>query len=154
MATTLQDNPLGARATLKTRVGGVEIYALRKLADAGLCDLDRMPYCIRVLLENVLRHAGGGIVTKDDVVGLAGWNAKAMHDASAVTAPWWVFTKAIKSFNADAPSKLNQCAASPFPVPPAAALQYCAENRAQRTALAAALINFCRCSRTSGSSIR
>ncbi|MDA0284942.1 MAG: aconitate hydratase AcnA, partial [Planctomycetota bacterium] len=50
-------------------------YRLRKLAEDGLCDLDSLPYSIRVLLEACLRNEDGFIVTKDDVAGLAKWDA-------------------------------------------------------------------------------
>jgi aconitate hydratase len=36
-------------------------------------DLDRMPYTVKVLLENVLRNCGSEFVTEDDVRALAGW---------------------------------------------------------------------------------
>ncbi|MFH1418679.1 MAG: aconitate hydratase AcnA [Planctomycetota bacterium] len=74
--TAANNDPFGARATLKTNAGSVGICRLRKLADDGIADLDRLPFSIRILLENVLRHAGGGIVTADDVTALAAWNAK------------------------------------------------------------------------------
>jgi aconitate hydratase len=35
-----------------------------------------LPFSIKVLLENVLRHAGGGMVEPDDVKRLAAWNAE------------------------------------------------------------------------------
>src|SRR4029079_9948164 len=46
-----------------------------ELARQGLVDLDRIPFSIRVLLENALRHAGRGFVTEGHVRALAGWSA-------------------------------------------------------------------------------
>src|SRR5207244_5458328 len=42
-------------------------------APGGLIDLARAPVTLRILLENVLRHAGGGIVRGEDVETLAAW---------------------------------------------------------------------------------
>src|SRR2546427_2676696 len=68
-------NPFGARATL--RLGGetATVYRLPELARQGLADLDRLPFSIRVLLENALRHAGRGFVTETHVRDLAAWSA-------------------------------------------------------------------------------
>jgi aconitate hydratase len=67
-------NPFGARATL--RLGGetAVLYRLPELARQGLADLDRLPFSIRVLLENALRHAGRGFVTESHVRDVASWS--------------------------------------------------------------------------------
>ena len=67
-------NPFGARATLRLDGQSAVVYSLPELARQGLADLDRLPFSIRVLLENALRHAGRGFATADHVRGLAGWN--------------------------------------------------------------------------------
>ncbi|MGZ6269783.1 MAG: aconitate hydratase AcnA, partial [Candidatus Limnocylindrales bacterium] len=46
--------------------------SLAVLGSEGV-DLGRAPYTLKVLLENVLRHAGGGIVHDSDVRALAAW---------------------------------------------------------------------------------
>jgi aconitate hydratase len=66
-------NPFGARATLDTPAGAVEIYRLNRLADAGVGPVDRLPVSVKVLLESLLRNAGGRLVPEDDVVRLANW---------------------------------------------------------------------------------
>lgn len=58
---------------LETKAGKVRIASLKRLESRGVTDLDRLPFTIRVLLENVLRHCGNGIVTEEDVEALAGW---------------------------------------------------------------------------------
>ena len=68
-------NAFGALATLKTNGGDVKYYRLKKLAEDGLCDLDSLPFSIRVLLEACLRNEDGFVVSKDDVTGLAKWDA-------------------------------------------------------------------------------
>jgi aconitate hydratase len=66
-------NPFNARASV--RLGGetAVVYRLAELARQGLADLDRLPFSIRVLLENALRHTGRGFVTEAHVRDLAGW---------------------------------------------------------------------------------
>jgi aconitate hydratase len=46
---------------------------LGALQDAGLTHLDRLPYSLKILLENLLRFEDGRSVTKDDVEALAKW---------------------------------------------------------------------------------
>ena len=56
---TTQDLHNGARATLQTAQGPVTYYRLLTLEDAGLVRLDRTPFSIRILLENMLRKVDG-----------------------------------------------------------------------------------------------
>ena len=67
-------NAFGARASLGP--GLPDLYRLDALAHAGLTfgvSLDRAPMTLKILLENALRHAGGGIVREEDVRTLAAW---------------------------------------------------------------------------------
>ena len=67
-------DPFGVRAPLGP--GMPAIYGLSALAASGVVaglDLVLLPVTIKILLENVLRHAGGGIVRESDVVALAAW---------------------------------------------------------------------------------
>ena len=54
---------------------------VRLTAVGGQLDLGRAPVTLRILLENALRHAGGGIVTEADVRTLAGWRPGAGGEA-------------------------------------------------------------------------
>jgi aconitate hydratase len=71
-------DPFGARASLGPALPA--IYRLSALEPLGL-DLGRAPMTVKVLLENALRHAGGGVVRSDDVETLARWRP----GAAAVT---------------------------------------------------------------------
>ena len=42
-------------------------YDLKAAADSLGVDLGALPFTIRILLENVLRHCGNGTVTEEDV---------------------------------------------------------------------------------------
>jgi len=71
-------NSFDALATLRVDDRSFRIYRLDALkAQAGV-DLDRLPYSLKILLENLLRTEDGVSVTKDDIVGLARWDAKAI----------------------------------------------------------------------------
>jgi len=67
-------NPFGTRATLQLGGGPAVVYRLAELARQGLTDLDRLPFSIRVLLENALRHCGRGVVSEAHVQDLAAWS--------------------------------------------------------------------------------
>ncbi|MBS0430857.1 MAG: aconitate hydratase AcnA, partial [Proteobacteria bacterium] len=68
----------GVRDTLA--VGG-ERYRIASLAVLGRqFDLARLPYSIKVLLENLLRHEDGSEVTARQIEALARWDAKAESD--------------------------------------------------------------------------
>jgi aconitate hydratase A / 2-methylisocitrate dehydratase len=71
----MSSDSFGARSTLE--VGGrcYEIYRLDSLAERF--DVARLPYSIKVLLENVLRLEDGNSVTAADVEAIAGWDAGA-----------------------------------------------------------------------------
>jgi aconitate hydratase A / 2-methylisocitrate dehydratase len=69
-------NSFGARATLRAEGHSYTIYRLDALAKQGL-PVARLPFSLRVLLENLLRCEDGKTVTADDVRALATWDAKA-----------------------------------------------------------------------------
>ena len=66
-------SPFGARDTLQTPAGPVEIYRLDRLERAGLGRIGRLPFSIRILLEQALRQCDNFKVTEDDVRLIAGW---------------------------------------------------------------------------------
>jgi aconitate hydratase len=63
----------GARSTL--RVGDRELELFRLDALQQRYDVQRLPYTLRILLENVLRREDGVTVTADDVEAVAAWDA-------------------------------------------------------------------------------
>ena len=67
-------NPFGSRATVRLGSEKAAVYRLEELARQGLTRLDRLPFSIRVLLENALRHAGRGVVTEEHVRQLGRWD--------------------------------------------------------------------------------
>ena len=69
--------------SFKTReslsVGGraYQIYRLDALERAGVGNVARLPFSLKILLENLLRGEDGRTVTSDDITALAGWDAAA-----------------------------------------------------------------------------
>ena len=66
----------GARDTLQTPSGDVSYYRLGKLTDDGIGHVDKLPFSIKILLENLLRNVDNYTVTESDVRKLANWNAE------------------------------------------------------------------------------
>jgi aconitate hydratase len=69
-------NSFGSRSELKSGNRTYEIFKLSALAQHGV-SLINLPYSLRILLENLLRHEDGTRVTADDIKFLANWDAKA-----------------------------------------------------------------------------
>ena len=69
----MAEDRFGARAELP---GGLTYFRLEALARRGVGDVSRLPMTLKILLENLLRHAGDQFVTDDDVAALAGWDGR------------------------------------------------------------------------------
>src|SRR5919112_648536 len=67
------NDPFGARASLATGSGEVEIYSLKALDEGVEADVFSLPFSVRVLLESLLRNCGGKFVSEEDVEALASW---------------------------------------------------------------------------------
>ena len=68
-------NSFNARGPLTAGDRTVEIYRLDALQ--GAFDVARLPFSLKVLLENLLRTEGNGSVTAADIEALAGWDPAA-----------------------------------------------------------------------------
>ncbi len=55
-------------------------FRLDALERAGLTSLARLPFSLKVLLENLLRFEDGQTVTRDDIEALARWNSRSRSD--------------------------------------------------------------------------
>ncbi|HET9065399.1 MAG TPA: aconitate hydratase AcnA [Gemmatimonadales bacterium] len=74
-------DPFGTRQQLAVGSTTATIHSLEALERQGQTALDTLPFSIRVLLENMLRHVGRGVVTEDHVRSLASWTPdSAGHD--------------------------------------------------------------------------
>ena len=77
-------NSFGARSTLN--VGGTD-YEIYKLDAVTEGHVGRLPYSLKILLENLLRFEDGRDVTRDDILALANWNPKATPDTEISFTP-------------------------------------------------------------------
>jgi aconitate hydratase len=69
-------NFFNTRSTLQVDDRSYGYERLEALGRAGL-DVSRLPFSLKILLENLLRHEDGVTVTKGDIEALAGWDPKA-----------------------------------------------------------------------------
>ena len=67
-------DPFGALTSVSLQEGETSFYSLAALDKAGITGLDRLPFSIRILLENAVRQAGRGYVTEDHVQAVAAWS--------------------------------------------------------------------------------
>jgi aconitate hydratase len=69
-------NSFGTRTEIAVGGQAVHIYSLRVLASAGFSGVARLPYSLKILLENLLRHEDGRAVEAEHIRALAGWDPK------------------------------------------------------------------------------
>ena len=75
MTTTIDS--FKSRATLTLAGKAVDIFRLDALRQANVGDVATLPYSIRVLLENLLRHEDDKTVTREHIEAVAKWDPKA-----------------------------------------------------------------------------
>ncbi len=66
-------NPKDAKLELETIDGKKVYYSITKLQEISGKDISRLPFSIKILLENVLRNYDGRIVNTDDIEAIADW---------------------------------------------------------------------------------
>src|SRR5919106_5943661 len=82
-------DPFAARSTLSTPFGEtVTYYRLEALEEQGLANLDTLPFTVRILLENTLRHAGGEFVDDEIVKTLGRWEPRPAGEGPAMELPF------------------------------------------------------------------
>jgi aconitate hydratase len=67
-------DPFGALTPLETTSGTVHYFALDAIRRMDIADVSRLPFSIKIVLENLLRRWDAEIVTQEDVVSLAKWS--------------------------------------------------------------------------------
>jgi aconitate hydratase len=68
-------NSFGAAATLKVRDQNFRIHRLEALDKAGIANTSKIPYSIRILLENLLRFEDDRTVKSSDIEHVARWES-------------------------------------------------------------------------------
>ncbi|MEQ1936019.1 MAG: aconitate hydratase AcnA, partial [Fimbriimonadaceae bacterium] len=69
-------NSFNSKTKLNLAGRDLDVYRLKALDDQGF-STSRLPFCLRILLENLLRKEGQGSVFKEDIEALANWDPKA-----------------------------------------------------------------------------
>ncbi|MCA1778766.1 MAG: aconitate hydratase AcnA [Xanthomonadaceae bacterium] len=68
-------NALNCRDSLEANGKTYQYYSLAKLGEKH--DISRLPYSLKILLENLLRHEDGENITEKDIADIAGWDPNA-----------------------------------------------------------------------------
>lgn len=71
MSTTTPKNSFHSLSKLQLRSGDVNYYSLGALQKAGIADIDRLPFTIKILIEQALRGENGLEVTREHIELLA-----------------------------------------------------------------------------------
>lgn len=79
-------NSFGARSILNVGSKQFQFFRLDAL-NSKTTDVSRLPYSLRILLENLLRNEDGITVTRDDIEALANWNPDHPTDREIVFSP-------------------------------------------------------------------
>lgn len=66
-------NSFDSRKTFVHEGRTAQMYSLKALEEQGV-NLNRLPFSLKILLENLLRNEGGGSVFKADIEALCAWN--------------------------------------------------------------------------------
>jgi aconitate hydratase len=78
----MTSNSFGAREQLQVGDSTFEIYRLDAVQDAA-----RLPYSLKVLLENLLRNEDGRLITADQIDALRAWDATATQSTEIMFTP-------------------------------------------------------------------
>jgi aconitate hydratase len=70
-------NSFGTRTEIRVLDQPVQIFSLPALEKAGFPGVSRLPYSMKILLENLLRREDDAFVTADDIRAVAKWDATA-----------------------------------------------------------------------------
>src|SRR3954463_10445035 len=78
----------GTRTALSTTAGAVTIYSLIALEKRGFPNVARLPFSLKILLENLLRNEDGRFVKQADIEALPNWGvtSKALRENSFIPA--------------------------------------------------------------------
>src|ERR1700683_2877347 len=78
----ISKNSFSTRSALHCGEESFAIYRLNALERSGVGNVARLPFSLKVLLENLLRHEDDHFVHSDDIRALAGWDPSSASGAS------------------------------------------------------------------------
>ena len=68
-------NSFGTKTELRVSKKNIQIYSLPALEKRGFSNVSRLPYSMKILLENLLRREDNAFVKSNDINSLAEWDA-------------------------------------------------------------------------------
>src|SRR5438105_4348866 len=80
-------NSFGTRTSINAGDRAVQMFSLPTLQAGGFPEIARMPYSMKILLENLLRHEDGRFVKAADIEALARWDPKGSAQKEISFAP-------------------------------------------------------------------
>src|SRR6516225_8151028 len=80
-------NSFGTRTALAVGARTYQMFSLPALERAGFPEIARLPFSLKILLENLLRHEDGRFVKPADVEALARWDVKGTTQKEISFAP-------------------------------------------------------------------
>jgi aconitate hydratase len=80
-------NSFGSRTHLKAGARSVQMFSLPALQAAGYPEIAKLPFSLKILLENLLRHEDGRFVKAADVEALARWDVRSTRSREISFAP-------------------------------------------------------------------
>src|SRR5204863_2988814 len=80
-------NSFGARTALAVGGRTYQMFSLPALQRAGFAEIARLPFSLKILLENLLRHEDGRFVKAADIEALARWDVRSTAQREISFAP-------------------------------------------------------------------
>ncbi|MCF8057016.1 MAG: aconitate hydratase AcnA [Desulfocapsa sp.] len=77
-----KSSPFAASRTLRVNNREYLVYSIRALEQQGICTIARLPFSIRILLENMLRYCDRGVALEEDVIRIASWHPEMKNPGS------------------------------------------------------------------------
>ena len=87
MATTTDFTAFNPRIILEVGGKRYTAYSVKALEGLGYGPMERLPFSLRILLENLLRHFPQGLVSGQDIDNLATWRPDRISDAAVPFMP-------------------------------------------------------------------
>ncbi|MDT8398522.1 MAG: aconitate hydratase AcnA [Pseudomonadales bacterium] len=76
---------IDCQSSIQVNDRSYHIYSLSTMASPAT--LERLPYALKILLENLLRHQASAYVSQDDIAALCNWDANAEPDIEIAFTP-------------------------------------------------------------------
>jgi aconitate hydratase len=83
----MQNSFLGCKSHFPNSNGSVVMYRLEQVEKEGISNLSRLPFCIRVILESLLRNFDNLTIKPDDIQNLAKWDLESDQPAEIAFSP-------------------------------------------------------------------